>query len=52
MNIVLFKEYLELRGMTITEFANALGMKRSYVCARMKYPDRLSIVILCQCHAC
>ena len=43
MNIVLFKEYLELRGMTITEFANALGVKRSYICARMKYPDRLSI---------
>ena len=42
VNIVLFKEYLELRGMNFNQFANALGMKRSYICARMKYPDRLS----------
>ena len=43
MNTALFKDYVELRGMNFNQFANALGVKRSYVCARMKYPDRLSI---------
>lgn len=42
MNIALFEDYLELRGMNFSEFAEALGMKKSYICARMKYPSRLS----------
>ncbi len=42
MNITLLKEYLELRGMNFSQFAKALGMKKSYICARMKYPERLS----------
>ena len=42
MNIALFKDYVELRGMNFSQFAKALGVKKSYICARMKYPDRLS----------
>ena len=42
MNITLFKDYVELRGMNFSQFAKALGVKKSYICARMKYPDRLS----------
>mgnify|MGYP000979220001 FL=1 len=42
MNISLFKDYVELRGMNFSQFAKALGVKKSYICARMKYPDRLS----------
>lgn len=42
MNIALFKDYVELRGMNFSKFAKALGVKKSYICARMKYPDRLS----------
>lgn len=42
MNIVLLKEYLELRGMNFSQLANALGVKKSYISARMKYPERLS----------
>ena len=42
MNTALFKDYVELRGMNFSQFANALGVKKSYICARMKYPDRLS----------
>ena len=42
MNIALFKDYVELRGMNFSQFAKALGVKKSYISARMKYPDRLS----------
>lgn len=42
MNTALFKDYVELRGMNFSQFAKALGVKKSYICARMKYPDRLS----------
>ena len=42
MNTALFKDYVELRGMNFNQFAKALGVKKSYICARMKYPDRLS----------
>ena len=42
MNIALFKDYVELRGMNFSQFAKALAVKKSYICARMKYPDRLS----------
>lgn len=42
MNITLFKDYVELRGMNFSQFAKALGVKKSYICARMKYPDRLT----------
>ena len=42
MNTALFKDYVELRGMKFNQFAKALGVKKSYICARMKYPDRLS----------
>ena len=42
MNSALFKDYVELRGMNFSQFAKALGVKKSYICARMKYPDRLS----------
>ena len=42
MNTALFKDYVELRGMNFSQFAKALGVKKSYSCARMKYPDRLS----------
>ena len=42
MNTALFEDYVELRGMNFSQFAKALGVKKSYICARMKYPDRLS----------
>ena len=42
MNIALFNDYVELRGMNFSQFAKALGVKKSSICARMKYPDRLS----------
>ena len=42
MNTALFKDYVELRGMNFSQFAKVLGVKKSYICARMKYPDRLS----------
>lgn len=42
MNIILLKEYMELRGFTLEQFAQALGVKKSYICSRIKYPDRLS----------
>ena len=42
MNSTLLKEYMELRGLTFEQFAQALGVKKSYICSRIKYPERLS----------
>ena len=42
MDITLLKEYMELRGLTLEQFAHALGVKKSYICSRIKYPERLS----------
>ena len=42
MNIALLKEYMELRGLTLEQFAQALNVKKSYICSRIRYPERLS----------
>ena len=37
MNTALFKDYVELRGMNFSQFAKALGVKKSYICASKNY---------------
>ena len=42
MNVALLKYYIELRGMNLTQFAELLGVSRSYLYARMRNPDKIS----------
>ena len=42
MNVALLKYYLDLRGMNLTQFAELLGVNRSFIYARMRKPDSLS----------
>ena len=42
MNVALLKYYIELRGMNLTQFAELMGVSRSYLYARMRNPDKIS----------